>query len=380
MIDICKKEQCTGCSACISICPEKAVEMQLDELSKTYAVINMDKCISCGMCKKVCPANNMPELTKSSSCYAIWSKNEEYHTKCASGGIATGFAERIINEGGVVYGVRFNKDLDLVFDNTDNVDYCEFLGSKYVQADVGTIYSNVQDQLNKDKKVLFVGTPCQIGGLKNFLKKDYDNLVTVDLICHGTPPVSYLKEHVKSITDKKITDISFRGERDFFFSLYNNKNCIYTKKCHEDSYFTAFLDGLIYRDNCYSCKYARPERVADITIGDFWGLDKTTMSKKHNGRISLMLVNSKKGKAFFDTVKDSFEFEERGVEEALRHNGQLVSPCKPHKDRQTFEEMYRKYGFKKAVQTKQIRKKIRTYKRKKTIIYRVLRKMHFISR
>ena len=377
-MEICKKEQCTGCGACLNICPESAVSMQLDELGKTYAVVNTEKCINCGMCINVCPANNMPEVNQCINCYAIWSKNSEYSSKCASGGLSTGFAESVVKNDGVVYGVKFDEELNLVFDSTENHDFSVFMGSKYVQSDTRHIYSDVQKKLKDGRQVLFVGTPCQVGGLKNFLRKDYENLITVDLICHGTPPISYLKDHIKGVTDEKITDISFRGEKDFFLTLYNNEECVYSKRNHEDTYFTAFLEGLTYRDNCYTCKFARPERVADITIGDFWGLDKSTMTKKHNGRISLMIVNTQKGKVFFDTVKESFEFEERDINEALKHNGQLVAPSKMHEDRILFEEMYKKYGFEKAVNTPRIKKKIRNFKMKKTLIYRVFRKIKSI--
>lgn len=377
-MEICKKEQCTGCGACLNICPENAVKVQLDELGKTYAVVDDAKCKNCGMCVKVCPAQNMPELNSCINCYAIWSKNSEYNSKCASGGLSTGFAECVIKNNGVVYGTRFNKGLHLVFDSTENCDFTEFMGSKYVHADTQSIYSDVLKKLKDGRQVLFVGTPCQVGGLKNFLRLDYDNLITVDLICHGTPPIHYLKEHIKGVTDKKVTNISFRGEKDFFLSLYSDKECVYSKRSFEDTYFTAFLEGLTYRDNCYTCSYARPKRVADITIGDFWGLDKSSLTKKHGGRISLMIVNTQKGKEFFDAVKDNFEFEERTLQEALKHNGQLVSPSKIHEDREQFEKVYKKCGFKKAVKTKRIKSKIRSFKIKKTLAFRVLKKLKIV--
>lgn len=374
---ICNKEKCTACGACLCICSKGAIAMVKDDLKKTYAVIDADACVNCGVCKKICPSNNTPELRMAKECYAIWSKNTEYARNCASGGLATGFAEAVMKDNGVVFGTRFSNG-EFIFDSTDKVEFSKFKGSKYVQVNTGDIYKTIKSALQSGKKTLFVGTPCQVSGLKAYLQKDYNNLITVDIICHGTPPFEYLKEYMNSITKELVTNVTFRGKKDFFLTLYSEEREIYSKFSGEDIYYAAFLQGVTYRDNCYSCIYARPERVGDLTIGDFWGLDKNTMKNKYDGRISVLLVNNSKGTQFFDKIKDGFIYEKRELEEAFKSNGQLTHPTKRHQDRDEFEANYRKYGFVKAAKTKSIKKQIRKYKLVRTLPYRAINKMRRI--
>ena len=375
-MEICNGDRCTGCYACFNICPKNAIEMKNDCLSTEKAVINSDKCINCGACKTVCPENNVPKLNKILKCYAAWSKQEKYQKECASGGIATGFSEAIIKSGGAVFGTRFS-GFELIFDFAETVAEAEkFKGSKYVRANVGDCFKKVRDVLLEDRQVLFVGTPCQVGGLKNYLGKTYEKLITIDLICHGTPPQEYLKEHILSITNMKIKGVSFRGDKDFFLTVTGDDDkVIYSKKSDEDTYFRAFLDGMIFRENCYSCTYACSERVGDITIGDFWGLDKNSLKRKHNGRISVVLVNGENGKRFFEKCKDLFEYEERPIEEAIKGNGQLNAPSTKYCDRDNFVKAYKPGNFETAVRTEHLLKEIKQYKKSKSFRKRAINKL-----
>lgn len=367
-MDICSKEKCTACGGCINICSKDAISLVPDELGRTIAIIDDKKCVNCGLCKKVCPVNSGMESNYPNKCYAAWSKNENFQKNCASGGISTGFAEAVLENNGVVYGTVFN-GTDLIFDKAENIDDVEkFKGSKYVQANAGLIYKDVKASLKESKEVMFCGTPCQVAGLKSYLGNKCDNLITADLICHGTPPIAYMKEHIKSITDSNISNITFRGDKDFFLTLFDDDKILYSKKSQLDTYFTAFLEGMIFRENCYECPYAKEERVSDITVGDFWELNKKEMKNQYNGRISVVLINTKKGQAFWDKVKDKFIYEERPVEEAIAGNGQLRHPSIRHANRDKFCETYKKHGFTKAVKTKGVVSIMRKYKKEQRIV------------
>ncbi len=367
-MNICDINKCTACGGCMNICSKGAISFLCDELGRTVAVIDEEKCINCGLCKKVCPANKMFKGNYPNKCYAAWSSDENYRTTCASGGISTGFAKAVLENNGVVYGTVF-RGTDLVFDKAEDVDDAEkFKGSKYVQANAALIYKDIKMSLIDGKQTMFCGTPCQVAGLKSYLGKEHDNLITVDLICHGTPPISYLKDHIKSITDKEISNVNFRGEKDFFLTLFDNDEVIYSKKSQLDTYFTAFLEGLTFRENCYECPYAKEERVSDITIGDFWELNKKEMKNQYNGRISVVLINTSKGHTFWEKVKDRFIYEERPVDEAIAGNGQLRHPSIRHKDRDKFCEDYKEKGFAKAVKTKSIAEIMKKYKRTQNIL------------
>ena len=351
-MELCKTQDCTGCFACMNACSKNAISSMMDELGKTIPYIDYDKCVSCGLCRKVCPSINIAESHRATSSYAVWSRNEKDVRLSSSGGAAAVFAKFIIESGGVVYGCASSGDtaVHIAVDTIDGID--KLRGSKYVQSKIGLIYRDVRIKLLSGKKILFTGTPCQIAGLKGYLQKDFDNLITMDIICHGTPPLAYLQEHLQKKTQcNKIKSFSFRGEYDWFLTVKdNNDKVVYKSKRELDEYFLSFLDSLTYRDNCYSCSYAKPERVSDITVGDFWGLDRTTLKRQYNGRISVLLLNTKKGSDFFDKCKENFIFEERTFEEAANpKQWNLLHPSVEHPKRPMFIKNYPQYGFDKAV-------------------------------
>lgn len=214
---ICDKNKCTACGACLNICPKKCVYYKKDGVGHLYPVIDESKCIHCHACEKVCQVLHPLELEKPKTAYAGWHQDVEEYKSSTSGGAATAFAQKIISEGGVVYGCAWSKDLDVEHIRIDTLhDICRLKGSKYVQSKISNnILAQVKRDLKSDLKVLFIGTPCQIAGLKSYLRKDYDNLFLADLICHGVPPVSLLKKHVKRIAGTlKNVQVSFRDERE----------------------------------------------------------------------------------------------------------------------------------------------------------------------
>lgn len=374
-MQLCEPKVCVGCFACANICPQGAVLITLDDLGKTIPQIDHSRCIECGACQKACPVLSHVPLHKPCCAYAVWSKDQKDVVRSSSGGAAAVFSRYVIENGGVVCGsvVREGVTQHICIDNQDELDLLR--GSKYVQSEIGDCYCQIRNYLSNGRMVLFIGTPCQSAGLQTFLGKDYAGLLTVDLICHGTPPQKYLTEYLLSQT-KEFDSFSFRGKYDYYLTAYKGDEIVYQKERSQDLYYLSFLEGLIYRDNCYSCRYARTERASDLTIGDFWGLNRITMRQKYDGRISLVLPCTKKGQDFFETVKDSFFWEKRTISEAANETqGNLLHPSVPHKDRELFETIYRRNGFKKAVSSTSVKCSVVKNSIKGTRCYMFLRRI-----
>lgn len=353
MKKICDKNKCTGCSACINICPKKCITMQEDEYGVLMPYINEEECINCNICTKTCPENNHIEYTKPIKVFAGWSLDENVRKKSASGGIAYEMYKHVIGNNGIAVGTSFDENLDLVHKIATNLEEInKFRGSKYVQSSIGRVYGKIKDLSKEGKQVIFIGTPCQVSGLKNFMgNKNMDNIITVDLVCHGVPPIKYLKEYLKYISvQDKIDSISFRGINNWNFTCYKNEEVIYKKHDKEDFYYNSFLNGLFYRENCYHCKYAKKERIGDITIGDFWGLGKEIpFNYDTTDGVSLILVNTEKGHKFLNEINTKIFLQERTLEEAIKGNAQLSHPSVKNKETDKFKELYKKYGFKEAI-------------------------------
>lgn len=360
MKEICKIKDCTGCFACMNICPKDAISISMDILSKTIPKIDDKKCIECGLCKNVCPVNTKQVLNRAEYAYAAWSNNTDDLNKSSSGGVAAVFTRIIIEGGGCAFGAssfeRQNRHICVT-----TIDDAEKLrGSKYVQSNIGLIYREVKQKLDNKISVLFIGTPCQIAGLKGYLAKGYENLLTVDLICHGTPPHKYLEEYLDKKTKSHWEKYSFREGNKWELVSFINSQKNYECISDYDMYFQSFLTALIYRDNCYTCLYSRTERVSDITIGDFWGIDRASLKEKYKGKISVILPNTDKGRQFWEKVKGNFYYEKRTVEEAANKlQTNLRHPSRKHSERDFFEQNYPIYGFVKTLNKTRFGKHIR---------------------
>lgn len=357
MKQICEKDKCTGCSVCINSCPKKCITMKENQYGILVPNIDENKCINCNLCIKNCPENNPIEFHMPLRVYAAWSLDEEERRKSASGGIAWEIYRYIINNGGIAVGTQYDENMNLVYKMTNTIEEArKYKGSKYVQSYIGNLYIQIEQQLKRKKEVIFIGTPCQVSGLKSFLKsKDANNLITVDLVCHGVPPIKYFKDYLKYLkTQNKIDNVTFRGENNWNFTGYEKGKVVYKRHNKEDLYYKAFLKGIFYRDNCYQCRYAKKERISDITIGDFWGIGKEILFNYdiHNG-VSLILVNTKKGEKLIENIKPQIFIEERTIEEAQKGNAQLNHPSYKNEDAENFKELYRKYGFKDAIENMQ---------------------------
>ena len=399
-MEICKRDKCTACYACVNACLHGAIRMKEDIFGELHPVVDETKCKQCQLCKKVCPNNVELEFNYPMHCYASWITDKAKRRICASGGIGTIMAEYVILKlHGVVFGSRYDKNLCPIMTFTEQIEDLEFFkGSRYVQSIVGEdTYIKVKEFLSCGRMVLFIGTPCQIAGLKTFLRKEYTNLITVDLICHGVCPTKYFKEEIQYVCKtnnlRDIKDIRFRGNdgKNFYLSIWTGRRdgktlkCIYNKPADLQYYFAGFLLGVSMRENCYSCGYAKPVRVSDITIGDFIGLGKRKLFPYSKNNVSSVTTNSNKGYMFYMQMSEatsSLFNVERDYKERLDYKPSLLHPFDRHPLNEKFKRLYIDIGYVYAIRNT-LKYIVRKNKIKRilnfwTYIYRIPRKIYRI--
>ena len=321
MKTVCELNKCAGCMACISICPKDAIEIK-DTLDTYNAVIDNDKCINCNACHNVCPNNHPVEFKEPIKWYQGWTKDEDLRKKCSSGGLATAISLAFVKNGGYVYSCVFENG-EFTFKKAETEEgVMAFTGSKYVKSNPIGVYKHIKNDLTEGKKVLFIGLPCQVAAVKNYVgDKIKENLYTIDLICHGTPSPKllelFLNQYDKHL--KSCSNISFRIKAKM--QVHADSKGIVTKGV-SDKYTIAFLNGLTYTENCYNCQYAQLERVSDLTLGDSWGSELTREEKK-NG-ISLVLSQTEKGLEILG--KSYVVLKTVDISQAIQNNHQLVRP------------------------------------------------------
>lgn len=330
--EICiKRSLCTGCEACANICPYDAIEMKPDWRGFKYPAIDQKKCIDCGLCHKTCPINSSIDPFNFKDAAVFIDSNKDYLIKASSGGAFGVIARDVISEGGIVFGASMDNEYNIDYIGIESLEDLPLLqGSKYVQANVGNIYREVKKNLKGNRKVLFCGCPCQVAGLNKFLKKEYDNLITMDLICHGVPSQpyfrSYVKDLLKSESKKGITSFRFR----FKPTNDDEVKSIHIGYYTPDYYMTYFLWGKGYRSSCYKCKFAGGERIGDFTIGDFWNNKNAKLPIDDSKGSSLVLLNTRKAKELSSKFKENGNFlPVTTLNDAVGGSGaQLKHPCK----------------------------------------------------
>ncbi len=356
--EICARELCSGCSTCASVCPVGAITMTADGEGFDYPCIDYTKCIDCGKCLKTCPVavrhkdtGNRPEA------YVCINKSADIRTGSSSGGVFSALAEAVISEGGVVFGAGFANDMKVEHVMCDTAEALQKLrGSKYVQSRVGDCFKQTKEILENGKKVIFSGTPCQISGLKAYLGKEYDNLVTVDFICHGVPsPLVWEKyiENREKQTGGRCVSASFRskdtGWRSYSVKLgFDNGreySCINTK----DNYIKGFVNNLYLRPSCGLCSSKEIDRASDITIGDFWGINENSPFNDNKGA-SVLMLRSEKAKELFETVKNSLSYEEISFDDAVCQNSSYFNSSKHSIFRKGFFRNIRRTDFDRSVE------------------------------
>ncbi|MEY8356621.1 Coenzyme F420 hydrogenase/dehydrogenase, beta subunit C-terminal domain [Lachnospiraceae bacterium 54-53] len=320
MNNVCEKDKCTGCMACLEVCMKKAIKIE-DTLEAYNAVICEDLCVHCNACLRVCQnLNDNIAFRKTISWYQGWSSDARNRKNSSSGGAAYELSRAIINCGGCVFSCLFSKG-KFIFGEAETVDELKrFVGSKYVKSNPERVYHGISKRLKEDRQVLFIGLPCQVAGLKHIVGEK-DNLYTIDLICHGTPSPNtldlFLKQYGCSLDS--LMNIQFRVKDQFQVA---QKDKTFAPRGVYDPYMMAFLNGLIYTENCYSCKYARRERISDITIGDSWQSNLPLAEQKKG--ISLLLAQTEKGDALIQ--KAALQLNSVNLEKAVEANHQLQYP------------------------------------------------------
>lgn len=330
MIDkVCDLNKCTGCFACANACPVGAIQMLPGKVGHLFPTI-LDKCIECNKCIKTCPVNNPVELQKPIKTLAFWIKDDEEHQTSTSGGAAACFTNYILEEGGTVYGCASLPHGVIEHIRIDKKeDAFKLKGSKYVHSHINKTYQLIKADLKSGKKVLFIGLPCQVAGLKRYIGKENANLFAIDLICHGVPSQQVLFEYIESLGIKRdeVSVVAFREAKGYYLTILSSGRSVYHKNECKDLYYMAFNDNLCFRDSCFTCRYSTPERVGDLTIGDFWGLGaKEPFNHNSHGHVSVVLVNNPKGQLLMESCSDKYEAVERSLDEAVAGNHNLKSP------------------------------------------------------
>ena len=344
MQEIVEKNKCCGCHACFDICPKDAISMKEDEKGFKYPYIDQDKCIDCGLCKKVCPVLNVKkEKKKDIKAYACYNKKLNERLESSSGGIFILLAKEILKRKGVVFGAAFDEQFNVKHIYVEKEkELKKLMKSKYTQSTIGDSYRKAKEFLDNDRYVLFTGTPCQIEGLKSYLKKDYEKLYTQDIICHGVPSPKawdkYLKYQEK-INKEKIKDVSFRN-KDNGWKGYQMKILFETKtysKSHSDDLFMkAFLKNICLRDSCYNCSFKKKYRVSDITLGDYWGIYDIHPEMNDDKGISVFVASSNKGQELFNKIKGKLEYKETNLDDAIKYNFSMIKSADHHKNEKKF--------------------------------------------
>lgn len=380
MIEIKEKSKCTGCMSCMNICPKNCITMAFDDEGFWYPKIDVDKCINCDLCKNSCPFVSKKIGCEKPIAYAAYSTDDEIRMNSSSGGIFTEIANFVLQKDGIVYGAAFNDNTELTHISIENEgELYRLRGSKYIQSKINTCYKDAKEKLDDGRLVLFSGTPCQIDGLYSFLKRDYDNLITQDLVCHGVPSPLVWKEYVKFHEKKarsKTTGVFFRnkdnGWKDFEFKLMFENGTIFQKNCFVDSYMKGFLFNLFLRPSCYNCAFKTRNRTSDFTLADFWGIEQELPEMDDNKGTSLVIVNSLKARKIWNDIQSNVVSQETDLEKAIIHNPSVISPSVQHEKREEFFKYFHKMGVDKAIEKcmpqKSIIKRI-TYKIKRMLAF-----------
>lgn len=365
-------EKCTACGACVQKCPKNCIELKSDGNGFLYPRVNTTECIGCGLCEKVCPIGKISNETKTPTAYACANTEDSMLIQATSGGVFGAIAIYILEQGGVVYGCAYTEHLQAAHIRIDNIESLSALfGSKYVQSSTRGTYKECEEDLKSGKQVLYSGTPCQIAGLKKYLQKDYTNLITVDLVCHGVASQAYFDKFIELLEKEEgaaCTNYNFRSKKNAGWSVAGmasfktDSGKTFDKKQYYFSnyyYYYYYLACSIYRESCYSCEYANLNRVGDFTLGDFWGAEGLDVPFNVEKGCSLVLLNSEKAISLFEKL--NLQKHEVSLDIAIKYNKQLSNPSRARYDR---NELLREYREEQAATIQHIFKK----KNKKQIL------------
>ena len=353
------KKQCTGCGLCVYICEKNAIKMLATEGGFLYPQVDETKCVSCGKCKNLCPANKERKSVTPLECYALADNRTEQRCKSASGGASALLFEEVINGGGAICGCRLDENLRAVHDTAENIESIDlFRDSKYVQSDMSSAWDKIGEHITAGKKLLVSGTPCQIAAVKSRFGKN-GNLTTVDFVCSGVPDPQIFeiyKADIEKESGKKIKEFYFRDKTNGWKKsnirvvFADGTEQIITRK--DSYYFRLFGGNLYFRECCYKCQFKNFNTFADITVGDYWGIEKLHPELDDDRGCSLVIVNTEKGKALADSIKDRCTVTPTPLDFAIETHPKLEKSINRAKYRSLFFHIYKgdEKSLKKAMQ------------------------------
>lgn len=351
------KENCCGCGACVQRCPHGCISFSKDDEGFYYPIVDKSRCTHCGVCEKVCPALQNYKEELPTIAYACINKNSEIQKESSSGGVFTSIAQYILSKQGVVIGAALDERFSvrhLVIDQVDEL--YKLRGSKYVQSNIMDIFSETEKYLSQGRMVLFSGTSCQVAALKCFLRKDYENLICVDVVCHGVGSPGIYEQYLDEIQNEaksRIADVRFRDKTvDWIkFSMkisFESGEC-YCRPLSEDSYLQGFIANLYLRPSCYECKYKSGKCCSDFSIADYWGIKKIVPNFFDPMGVSMVLLHTKKAEEIFDGIRNDVECAITGIDDAIRCNPAIIASATRPRNRAKFYKAIKRMSFVDAV-------------------------------
>ena len=325
MIDIKDKKNCSGCGACYKACPKNCISMKTDSEGFRYPVVDSSNCVGCNLCEKVCPIKNVKP--SSEECIAGYVAQSLDNTRIvsSSGGIFYLLAKKVIEDGGIVVGASYDEEMLVRHEAIGDVkDLPRLMGSKYMQSNLGDIYSEIKKELDNSRTVLFSGTACQVAGLKSYLRKDYSNLFTVDVLCHGAPSPFVWKRYVSGLEKEygaKVSKVDFRnkisGWKNYSFSVCFENGEVYETPYMNSEYMKLFIQNYILRPSCYDCSFKSLKRDSDLTIGDAWGIDKVEPDFDDDKGTSVIVTHTEKGEILLEKIEENLKIKRMEIDTIL---------------------------------------------------------------
>lgn len=356
MIDKLATKDCVLCGSCVDACPVSAITYERAYLDFCYPKVDPDKCISCGLCEKACPVlSGETPVREKPRAYAAKNPDGEIRRGSSSGGVFWALAKTMLSRGGYVCGAVFDEEFRVrhMLSNREE-EVRRMMGSKYSQSDLTGIHKQIRELLRAGEQVLFTGCPCQVAGIRSFLGREYQNLITADVICHGVPSSTMLRaylDHQEKKHGSKVGTLCFRDKKHGWHRssvrLVFCNGAEYCEPITVDAYMKGFLGGIYLKESCYDCRFKEFRSGSDLTLGDFWGAEAVCPERDDNTGLSAVTANSERGNDFFQQC--GIDLWEEQVETFVRYNRNLMTPTKRNPNREAFYDYAQARGYSAAI-------------------------------